>query len=377
MPFKALHRKTPSPTPEKEEGQIVDSKELVLTALAHKETDRVPVDFWGTREVKDQLCRHFQVRSTDALLSKLGVDLRYVFPEYTGPKLKIYNDGSYDDVWGVRRKVIRTLGGSYEHTVCSPLSAVSTIDKLEAWSPPSPDWYDYSSVIHQCDLHKDYAIVMVGDRTNRTSVLHQAMYLRGVQRALLDLITHPEFAERLFQKITEFYLELNYRCFEEAGEKIDIFMLGDDMGTQEGLLVSPKSFRQLIRPYLTEHVRLAKRYGLRVMLHSCGAVRELIPDFIEMGVDILNPVQVRARGMRTAELKQEFGDVLSFHGSVDVQQTLPAGKPENVRAEVRERIETLGRRGGFILCSTHNIQGDTPLENILAMYDEARRACER
>jgi len=193
----------------------------------------------------------------------------------------------------------------------------------------------------------------------------------------LDLITHPEFAERLFQKITEFYLELNYRCFEEAGEKIDIFMLGDDMGTQEGLLVSPKSFRQLIRPYLTEHVRLAKRYGLRVMLHSCGAVRELIPDFIEMGVDILNPVQVRARGMRTAELKQEFGDVLSFHGSVDVQQTLPAGKPENVRAEVRERIETLGRRGGFILCSTHNIQGDTPLENILAMYDEARRACER
>jgi len=351
----------------------MNSKNLVLTALSHKETNRVPVDYWGTRHVDELLCRYFRVESKDELLKKLGVDLRYVFPEYIGPKLKKYNDGSYDDLWGVRRRTIKTVKGSYEHTVFSPLSAITTINELESWLPPSPDWYDYSSLNLQCDLYQDYATVIVGDRTNRTSVLHEAMYLRGVQQALIDPIRNPEFTHRLYEKITDFYLEVNRRCFETVGDRIDIFMMGDDMGTQEGLLVSPRIFRQFIKPYLATHVKLAKQYGFKVMLHSCGAIRRLIPDFIEMGIDILNPVQVRATGMNPSELKQEFGDRLSFHGSIDIQWTLPRGTPDDVRAEVRERIQTLGRGGGLILCSTHNIQADTPLENILAMYDAVKR----
>lgn len=199
------------------------------------------------------------------------------------------------------------------------------------------------------------------------------MYLRGVKQALIDPLINPELTHRLYEKITDFYLDLNKRCFEEAGDMIDIFMMGEDMGTQNGLLVSPKIFREFIKPYLTKHVQLAKSYGIKVMLHSCGAVRRLIPDFIEMGIDILNPIQVRAVGMNPAELKEEFGDRLSFHGSVDIQRTLPRGSCEEVREEVRGRIRTLGEGGGFILCTTHNIQMDTPVENILAMYDEAKR----
>jgi len=353
--------------------QTVNSRNLVLTALARREPSRVPVDYWGTRETDELLCRHFGVASKDEMLKKLGVDLRYIFPDYTGPRLRSFPDGSYDDLWGVRRKIIKTAQGTYEHTVFSPLSGINTIDEIEAWSPPSPDWYDYSSLDAQCDRYQDYATVVVGDRTNRTSVLHQAIYLRGVQQALTDPIRNPEFTQRLFEEITGFYLEVNRRCFEAAGDRIDIFMMGDDMGTQEGLLVSPRIFRHFIKPCLAEHVKLAKQYGLKVMLHCCGAIRRLIPDFIEMGIDILNPIQVRARDMNPSDLKRDFGDRLSFHGSIDIQWTLPRGTPEDVRAEVKERVQTLGKGGGFIICSTHNIQGDTPLQNILAMYDEAKR----
>jgi uroporphyrinogen decarboxylase len=297
------------------------SKTLVLTALSHKEPKRVPVDYWGTRDIDELLCRYYRVGSKDELLKELGVDLRYVFPVYMGPKLKKYEDGSYDDLWGVRRRTLKTLKGNVEHTVFSPLKSISTIDELESWSPPSPEWYDYSSLRPQCENYQDYATVIVGDRTNRTSVLHEAMYLRGVQQALTDPIRNPEFTHRLYEKITEFYLEVNRRCFETVGDKIDIFMMGDDMGTQEGLLVSPKIFRHFIKPHLSAHVKLAKQFGLKVMLHSCGAVRKLIPDFIEMGINILNPIQVRATGMNPMELKNEFGDRLSFHGSIRSQGT--------------------------------------------------------
>jgi len=351
----------------------MNSKELVLEALSHKEPYRIPVDYWGTNEITNMLCRYFKVSSKDEMLEKLGVDIRYVFPRYIGPPLKKYDDGSYEDIWRVRRKVVRGAGGPYAHTVYSPLSSIKTLDELEDWSPPSPDWYDYSSLRSQCEAYSEYATVLVGDRTNRTCVLHEAMYLRGVKQALIDLLRAPEFTHRLYEKITEFYFELNKRCFEEAGDLIDIFMMGEDLGTQGGLLVSPKTFREFIKPYLSKHIQLAKRYGVKVMLHSCGAIRELIPEFIDMGIDILNPIQVRAKGMNPAELKRKFGDKLSFHGAIDIQQTLPYGKPEDVRAEVRSRIKTLGKGGGYILCTTHNIQSDTPIENILAMYDEAKK----
>ena len=349
------------------------SKDLVLEALSHKETYRVPIDYWGTDEVTRRLCRYFGVTSKDELLKRLGVDLRYVFPNYVGPPLKRYGDGRYEDIWGVQRKTVKGTHGSYEHTVYSPLSHIKTVDELEEWKPPSPDWYDYSSLRLQCEKYSEYATVLVGERTNRTCVLHAAMYLRGVKQALIDPLINPEFTRRLYEKITEFYLELNKRCFEEADGLIDIFMMGEDLGTQEGLLVSPKIFREFIKPYLAKHVQLAKRYGVKVMLHSCGAIRELIPDLIEMGIDILNPIQVRAKGMNPIELKREYGDKLSFHGGIDIQQTLPYGAPKDVRAEVRERIQTLGRGGVYILCTTHNIQPDTPLINILAMYEEAKK----
>jgi len=351
----------------------MNPKGLVLEALAHREPSRVPLDYWGTREVDRMLCQHFGVGDRDEMLKRLGIDLRYIFPVYTGPKLREYADGSREDIWGVRRKTVETRRGSYEHVVFSPLSSLNTLDQLGSWSTPSPEWYDYPSLRQQCELYRDYAVIVVGDRTNRTSVLHAAMYLRGVQQALIDMVKNPEFAQRLFEKITDFYLEVNQHCFEAVGGGIDIFMMGDDMGTQEGLLVSPKIFRNFIKPRLAKHAQLARRYGIKVMLHSCGAIREIIPDLIEIGIDILNPIQVRARDMNPAELKRAFRDKLSFHGSIDIQRTLPLGTIEDVRAEVRDRIQTLGKGGGFILCSTHNIQADTPLENILAMYDEAKK----
>ena len=349
------------------------SKKRVLKALAYEETDRAPIDYWATRHIDSLLCKHFGVESREEVLRKLEVDLRYVFPEYAGPELRTYADGSYDDVWGVRRKRVETSMGEYDHEISNPLSSISTIEELEVWTPPSPDWYDYDSLKRQCERFRDYATVLVDKRTNRTSVLHAAIYLRGMQQALMDLFIKPDFTRRLYRKITDFYLEVNRRCFEAAGDGIDIFMIGDDLGTQDSLIVSPKIIREFLKPMLAEHARLAEKYGLYVMLHTCGSIRNIIPDLIELGVDILNPIQVRAKNMNPEEIKVEFGDKLCFHGAVDVQWTLPYGTTKDVRAEVRERIQTLGKGGGYILCSTHNIQAGTPLENILAMYKEAKR----
>lgn len=146
------------------------------------------------------------------------------------PELKTYAEGSYEDIWGVRRKPVKTGQGSYDHEILNPLSSISIIEELESWEPPSADWYDYGSLVHLCERYEDYATVLVDERTNRTSVLHAAMYLRGMQQALIDLLTNPKITRRLYRKITAFYLEVNRRCFEAAGDRIDIFMMGDDMG---------------------------------------------------------------------------------------------------------------------------------------------------
>jgi len=348
----------------------VTSRERVRRALNRKPTDRAPVDWWGTPEaeaaVRARLGADFE-----QMLKALGVDLRYVTPKYAGPPLPRYPDGSWEDVWRVRRAPVRAGGGSYDEVVCSPLADCDDEAGLEAWSWPSADWYDYAGVRGECERHAGYAIVLGGDRLNRTTFLHLAMYLRGMEQGFLDIAERPKFVRRLFEKVGAFFLEMNRRMFEAAEGRADIFLMGDDFGTQRGLLISPAAWRELIAPHLAAQCALAHRRGLRVMHHSCGAIRELIPDLIEVGVDILNPVQVRAAGMNPVELKRDFGDRLCFHGGVDVQQTLPRGTPAAVRAETAERIRVLGDGGGYILAPTHNFQWDVPVDNILAMYAEA------
>ena len=168
--------------------------------------------------------------------------------------------------------------------------------------------------------------------------------------------------------MVEYFLEYNRRVFEAASENIDIFMMGDDFGTQYGPMMSIETWRRLFKPGFRAYIELAHEYGLPVMHHTCGSVRELIPDFIECGLDILQSLQPAAAGMDLADLQREFGRDLCFHGGIDIQEVLPHGTPQQVREHVKSRAE-LGREGGYILCTAHNIQPDTPLENIVALFE--------
>lgn len=342
----------------------MNSKQRALKAINLHEPDRVPLDCWAVPAVTNALTEKFGFSDEEELLKYFNIDFRYVFPACNGPEPAASPDWN-EDLWQVRRDSV------YNEVITPPLSTAETPGALDEYRWPSPGWYDLEGFSGRCGGMKDYCVVLCDERTNRTSVLHQGIYLRGMENMMTDLVLNPSLVRDLFERITDFYLRLNRRIFEAAEGGIDVILIGDDFGTQEGLLLSRKMLEEFVYPHLERHFSLAHEYGIKVMFHSCGAVREIIPDLIEMGVDILNPLQSGASGMEPGSLKREFGGSLCFHGSLDTQKTLPFGSEEDVREEVRERIGTLSPGGGFILAPTHNFQKNTPLENILTMYETA------
>ena len=347
------------------------SRQRVLDAINHKKTDRVPVDLWVTKEVMSKLCSYFHTNQSDMVMKELGIDVRLVEPEYIGPPLEETANGMIKDVWGVTRRRVNYSQGNYLEVEIYPLEGDISVSDIENYPWPNPDHYDYSAMPKICEKYGEYAILNVGDRLNRTSVLKAAIYLRGMQQLMMDMALNPKLVKALLDKISSYYLAQNERVFKAGEGLIDIFMMGDDFGTQNGLLISPEMFREFFAPKLKEFADQAKSYGLKVMLHSCGSIRKLIPDLIDIGVDILNPIQTNAAGMIPEKLKQDFGDRICFHGGVDIQKILPYGTTDDVEKEVKELIRVLGENGGYILAPTHNIQTDTPIENVLTMYQTA------
>jgi len=347
------------------------SKQRILDAIHHKPTDRIPLDLWATKEVLHKLCAHFQTDQVDDVMRELGIDIRLVEPEYIGRPLEESPQGIVKDIWGVTRRRVSHSEGSYLEVVNYPLEGDIDVSDIENYPWPDPDHYDYSVIPKSCEKYEGYAILNVGNRLNRTSVLKAAIYLREMQQLMMDMALNPPLVKALLEKISDYYLAHNERIFKAGEGFIDIFMMGDDFGTQKGLLISSRMFQEFFAPRLKEFADQAKSYGMKVMLHSCGSIRELIPSIIEIGVDILNPIQTHAVGMIPEELKEEFGHRICFHGGIDIQKTLPFGTVQEVENEVKDRIRVLGKDGGYILASTHNIQPDTPIENILKMYETA------
>ncbi|MFV2067880.1 MAG: uroporphyrinogen decarboxylase family protein [Pirellulales bacterium] len=358
----------------------MDARERVSLALAHKQPDRVPIDYWATSAVSGRLKDYFGFSTDEQLLDHFDVDFRYIAgPEYVGPEPQVHDDGSVDDHWGVPRVRVETGSGEhasvYQEVIHFPLQSATSVEEVRDYPKwPRPDWFNYDCVRRQVAEARQTGkvVVFMGDRMNRCAQLKPAMYLRGIDQILLDLALDPEIAETIFQRVAAFYLEYARRTFEAAKGGIDIFMMGDDFGTQKGLFLSPDMWRRFLRPGFAAFVELGRQYGCKVAHHSCGSIKPIIADLIECGLSILNPVQPDVRDMDRGELKRLFGDRLCFHGSISIQQTLPFGTPDDVRREVQERFATLGPGGGFLFCTAHNIQADTPTENILALFDAYR-----
>jgi len=355
----------------------MDSQERLSLCLKHCEPDRVPIDYWASPEINRKLLAHYGFSTQEELLQHFDVDFRYIDgPKYIGPEFEKHPDGSVDDHWGTPRITVQVGSGDktgeYKEVVRFPLAEATTVEDIRDYSKwPSPDWFDYSVVRQQVAEARETGkvVVFMGDRMNRCAQLKPAMYLRGFEQMMLDFSLYPDIAEYIVQRVAEFYLEYARRTFEVAGDGLDVFFMGDDFGTQNGLFMSRDMWLRFLRPGFKAFIDLAKSYGYKVAHHTCGSIKPIIGDMIDCGLDILNPLQPEAFDMDGAELKKSFGDKISFHGSISIQQTLPFGTPEDVRNEVRQRFEELASSGGLILCTAHNIQADTPIENVEALFE--------
>lgn len=361
----------------------MDSRERTFLTLNFERADRVPIDVWMSAGFKKKL--HAAKGTTfDEFLDDHDVDLRYIAgPTYIGPPLRTFPDGSDEDIWGVRRRTITVVGGdsveTYAEVAESPLAKATTVDEIRAYDHwPRADWFDYRTIEAQCDeiRNRGRVVVFMGDRLNRIAQLKPAMYIRGVEQILMDMTLEPDLADAVFADIRRFYLEYARRIFDAAHGKLDIVLTGDDFGSQNGPLVSPAMWVRFLGQGFADYVATAKQHDLRVMHHTCGSIRPIIPLMIERGLDILQSLQSEADDMDPRDLKREFGDRLTFHGGLSIQKTLPFGTADQIRNEVKDRIDALADHGGYILCTSHNIQADTPIDNVdalLAAYHEFGR----
>jgi len=347
------------------------SKERVLAALEHKDSDRCPCDYVGTPEVDEKLKKHFETDSMDVVLERLGVDLRVIEAPYIGPELRTWDDGRFENYWGSIRKPVRNEAGTYNEAVELPYAAFKSVEDVDRFRWPKVEWFDFSKVAEDCKKYSDYAIVF--GAPGNMDLINGTSYGRGVEQVIYDIALEDPVGLACMDKRFQCCYEISKKALETAAGKIEVLWIGDDYGTQNGLLMSPKKWRKLFFPKLKEMCALGHEYGANVMLHCCGSTRLLWPDLIEAGVDIYQTVQPEAVNMDPAELKAEFGDTICFHGTISIQKTLPFGTPEDVAEEVRLRIQTVGRGGGFIVAPAHNFQPDTPVENVLALYHAVQR----
>lgn len=367
-------------------------RERIIKALNHQETDRVPTDLGGCISTTITLGAYnnlkkalnintqsevlettFQIAVVeDAVLKALETDTRPLCGNLPSKGNYIDEHGEYVDEWNITH--IKRPNSLYYENITPPLKE-STIDDLDKY--PWPDPYDpartYKLKEKAEDLYEsEYAIVGAPNHFSR--IFEQAWQLRGMTELMMDFYENEDFVHALFRKITDIQIARWGEFLKETGKFLHAVRVGDDLAMQSGPLMSPGIYRKFIKPYQKEFFNFIKTHtDAKLLYHCCGAVTDLVEDFIEVGVDILNPVQVSANGMDTKMLKEKFGSRICFWGAVDSQNVLPYGSVEDVRAEVRKRISDLSPGGGYILCSVHNIQPDVPAENILAMYDEARK----
>lgn len=340
-------------------------RERVLLAVGHQKADRTPANYHAHEDVSERLRERLGVTDQEELLQALGVDFRRVTFSYAQPDTGPDAQGYMRTMWGARHR--DEDPGDGQSNWLSPFDEDTTVDDVHAHEWPDPDALDYSGVKAQCEKHYGHYATYGAPWS---PFFHEAGWLIGQQRYYVWMGAKPDVVEAAIGHVVDYEVEVTRRFFEAADGLVDIAFFGNDFGTQRGLFISPAMWQRFIRGPLKRYFDVSHEAGCKVMKHSCGAVRDLIPWFIEDGVDILDPVQVRAAGMDLPGLVRDFGDRLCFHGGVDTQHVLPFGTTEDVRAQVRSYIELTRDRGGYILCGSQDYIADIPTDNILAIYDE-------
>jgi len=378
----------------------MNSRERVLTALKHEEPDRVPIDLGGmistgiSVKAYEKLKEHlglkggeieiydfFQqlARPDKKIMEKFGLDVYAIMTNPPGDwKLKLEEDKenySYLDTWGIRYKMAKKGGWCY-YAVGHPLAKIKRLEELKDYNWPNPKNPAITKGLREKvkNLYENtnYAL-LVNSPTG--GIFEHSYMLRGFDTLLMDMITNPTLVEAIADKVLKYQIEFWDGVLEEIGEYVQIVQVGDDLGSEQGPLFSLSLYKKFFKHRHKELYRFIKsKTNGYLFLHSCGSVYKFILDFIDNGVQVLNPVQVSAKDMDTQRLKKEFGNQITFWGGgCDTQKVFPFGTPDQVKAEVKKRIEHLAPHGGFVFAQVHNISPEVPPENIVAMLEAARQ----
>ncbi|MFX1578366.1 MAG: uroporphyrinogen decarboxylase family protein [Promethearchaeota archaeon] len=366
------------------------SRERFYASVNHEEPDRVPMDYWTTPQAYEKLRDYLGITSpetqewgimstwktSEELLKRLNIDFRRVYMNQAkGFNPKPLPDGSIETEFGCGMKKI----GFYDEVTYYPWAEFTEVEQVEDFEWIDPDDPTRMEGVREWSRHlneeTDYAVVgMVGGPWGVFEVV--AHYMRGFEKFLVDLLRRPDLAEAMMDKSMNLAVEMNRVLLDEVGEYLDIVQVGDDLGHQDGLLMSPQNYRKMVKPrhkkiYSDIHKRAPH---VKILYHTCGAIEPMINDLIDVDVDILNPIQPLAKGMDSATLKEKYGDRLTFHGGVDLQHAMSAqGTIDDVKQEVEARLRALAPGGGYILAPAHNIQPDSTPEKILTLYDYGKK----
>ena len=339
----------------------LSSRERVLAALRHEQPDRTPRDFWAEPPALTRLFAHVGHSDKDRLLDSLGVDVRHL--ELPAPPELEVGDGIFQNFWGERYVYHATPWGPMREDAKGALAGADCFAEVEAFPWPAPDILDRSKLKAQCMRHGQRALLY-----GFADIWQRAALVRGWEGMFLDMVERPDWVHFLCRTFTDFYMEDYRRAAEVTGGRIDLYLVISDLGTQRGPLISLVMFNEFIAPYLKEMTACIHGLGGLALYHSCGMIRPFIPELIACGVDVLDPIQPTCPEMQPESLKRKFGERLSFHGGIDMQNLLPNATPAEVEAEVRRYCEVLGKGGGYILGPAHLFQPDVPPENIFAVY---------
>ena len=340
-------------------------RQRVLAAIEHRAPDRTPSDFWAEEATWNRLCTHLGQTDRNRILEHLQVDVRHL----TVPSLpeRAIGNGLVQNMWGERYVYKQTAWGPVREDVPGALCRAKSLEDFKSFPWPRPCDLDYSHLAEECRRWENHALLY-----GFADVWQRAALVRGWEGMFLDMVEHPDWVHWICGKFTDFYHEDYAREAEASDGRIDLYLVISDLGGQTGPLISLTMFRQFVAPYLQKMIECIHGLGGKVLYHSCGQIRTFIEDLIQLGVDVLNPIQPVSPEMAPERLKADFGERLAFHGGIDMQNLLPLGSPEEVGEEVEHYCRTLGHHGGYILAPAHLFQPDVPPENILAFYRAGR-----
>lgn len=366
----------------------MNSRDRVVAAINHQKTDKIPIDLGGYQSgicwkaynglkeylninTETEILEPIQMlaKPEEIILQKFEVDTRYVFPDFFSDPVW-EDDYTFTDSWGIKWQ--RQPAGNYHNKIYRPLSNYKNKKELDNYNWPKAD-----DLLNKSELQKNINRYQEGKYaifTSLSGVFEQAWYLRGFEKFFTDLVENRSFIEDLLDRVLE-VLIANYSIyFDAVGENLDCVQFWGDVGGQNGPLLSPNMYRDIIMPREKRLIEFTKeKTDAFIGWHSCGSCEVFISDFIDIGIDILNPVQLTAKNMEPEKLKSKYGSNIAFWGAIDGQELLPRKSPEEVRDAARNIIKTLSKNGGYLLASCHNIQNDVSAENIVALFDEANK----